>query len=420
MPKLTKRLVDNLRPDGVGKDLFYWEAGDGAVKGFGIRLKPSGAGAFIIQYRNAEGRTRRMVLGKIGTLTVEEARALARDRLTAASQGADPSANRHAVRNALTVGDLCDLYLKSGEGRIRTSTLAMDRSRIETHVKPLIGRLTVRSLTAADVQRMMAQIIAGKTATPRAKSGRGGNATGGPGVAARTVGMLATILQYAVNPLHLIKENPARGMKKPADGKQRRFLTLDEIAKLGAIMHGPEGTDENPVALAVIRLLLLTGLRRMEALALPRAWVDAQARCIRFGATKSGAQLRAIGAPAVRLLETLLTQAGSRWVFPGERPDGHFIGLPKVLTRICAKAGLEGVTVHVLRHSFAATAAGMGYSELTIAGLLGHSVPGVTARYAHVPDAALVSAADRIAAQIAAALDGITEGGNVVPMRVVS
>jgi hypothetical protein len=69
----------------------------------------------------------------------------------------------------------------------------------------------------------------------------------------------------------------------------------------------------------------------MEALALPRAWVDTQARCIRFGATKSGAQLHAFGTPAVRLLETLLTQAGSRWVFPGERPDGHFIGLPKVL-----------------------------------------------------------------------------------------
>ena len=232
--------------------------------------------------------------------------------------------------------------------------------------------------------------------------------------------MLATILQYAVNPLHLIKENPARGIKKPADGKQRRFLTLDEIAKLGAIMHRPEWVEENPVALAVITLLLLTGLRRMEALALPRAWMDTQARCIRFGETKSGAQLRAIGAPAVRLLETLPTQAGSRWVFPGERPDRHFIGLPKVLARLCAKAGLEGVTVHVLRHTFAATAAGMGYSELTIAGLLGHAVPGVTARYAHVPDAALVSAADQIAAQIATALDGINKSGNVVPMRVVS
>jgi integrase len=319
----------------------------------------------------------------------------------------------------MTVGELCDLYLKSTEGRIKASTLAMDRSRIETHVKPLIGRLTVRSLTAADINRMMAQIIAGRTAKPRAQMGRGGKANGGPGVAARTV-VLATILQYAVNTLRLIEENLARGVKKPADGKQRRFLTLDEIAKLGAVMRGSEWAEENSVALAVIRLLLLSGLRRMEALALPRAWIDTQAHCIHFGDTKSGAQLRAIGAPAVRLLETLPTQAGSRWVFPGKRPECHFIGLPKVLARLCAKAGLEGVTVHVLRHTFAATAAGMGYSELTIAGLLGHSVPGITARYAHVPDAALVSAADRIAAQIATALDGINESGNVVPMRVAS
>jgi integrase len=417
MPKLTKRFVDSLRPDRSGKDLFYWEAGNGALKGFGVRLKPSGAGAFIIQYRNAEGRTRRMVLGKIGTLTVEEARGLARDRLIAVNKGADPSADRHAVRGAMTVGELCDLYLRNADGRIKPSTLAMDRSRIETHVKPLVGRLSVRSLTAADVERMKSQILAGKTAKPRAKTGRGGKAAGGPGVAARTLGMLATILQYAINLLHLIKENPARDVKKPADGKQRRFLTLDEIGRLGAVMRGSEAAGENPVALAAIRLLLLTGFRRMEALALPKAWIDPQAHCIRFGDTKSGAQLRVIGAPAMRLLESLPTRAVSPWVFPGETGQGYFIGLPKVLTRLCAKAGLEGITLHVLRHSFAATAAGMGYSELTIAGLLGHSAPGVTARYAHVPDAALVSAADRIAATIAAALDGVAEVGNVVPLR---
>jgi len=317
----------------------------------------------------------------------------------------------------MTVGELCDHYLKSAGGRVKPSTLAMDRSRIETHVKPLIGRLSVRSLTAADVERMKTQIIAGKTAIPRAKTGRGGKATGGSGVAGRTVGMLATILQYAINPLRLIKENPARDVKKPADGKQRRFLTLDEIGRLGTVMRGKNAIEESPVAVAAIRLLLLTGLRRMEALALPRAWIDPQARCIRFGDTKSGAQLRVIGAPAVCLLEALPARAVSPWVFPGETRQGHFVGLPKVLARLCAKAGLEGVTLHVLRHSFAATAAGMGYSELTIAGLLGHSVPGVTARYAHVPDAALVSAADRIAATIAAALDGVAEVGNVVPLR---
>jgi integrase len=409
MPRITKRAVDALRPDPSGKDVFRWDAGDGALKGFGIRVKPSGTASYLVQYRNNEGRTRRLVIGKVGTLTPDEARTLAGDALKAAARGGDPSADRHAVRGAITVSDLCDLYLADAKNRIKASTLAMDKSRIETHVKPLIGRFTVRSLTTADIERMKADVIAGKTAKPRKEEGRGGITTGGPAAASRTLGMMAAILEYARQSLKLIKDNPARGVKKPRDRKQRRFLTIEEIAKLGQTMRGAEAAGENANALAAIRLLLLTGLRRMEALALPRVWVDGRARCIRFGDTKSGAQLRPIGAEAVRLIELQPVRDGCPWVFPASHGDGHLVGLPKVLKRICAKAGLKGVTVHVLRHSFAATAAEMGFSELTIAGLLGHSVPGVTARYAHVPDSALVAAADRVSARIAAALDGGAE-----------
>ena len=96
---------------------------------------------------------------------------------------------------------------------------------------------------------------------------------------------------------------------------------------------------------------------------------------------------------------------GAAFVFPADRAEGYFIGLPRVLARLCTSADLAGVTVHVLRHSFAAAAAEMGFSELTIAGLLGHSVPGVTARYAHfAPDRALLAAADGVARRIDAAL----------------
>src|SRR5829696_4382033 len=117
---------------------------DGELRGFGVRVKPCGAGAFLIQYRNSDGRTRRMVLGKVGTLTPDQARALAREKLTAAAKGADPSAERHAAREAVTVGEICDWYLnQAGRGGllgargrpIKASTLAMDRSRIETHIK---------------------------------------------------------------------------------------------------------------------------------------------------------------------------------------------------------------------------------------------------------------------------------------------
>jgi integrase len=418
MAKITKRLVDALRSDPSGsKDVFTWDAGDGALKGFGIRTKPSGAASYLVQYRNKEGRTRRLAIGKVGTLTPHEARILAGDALKAAAKGGDPSADRHAVRGAIAVSELCDLYLADAKSRIKASTLALDKSRIETHVKPLIGRFTVRSLTAADIERMKADIIAGKTAKPRKKEGRGGVATGGPGVAARTLGMTATILEYAKQSLKLIKDNPARGIKKPQDRKQRRFLTLKEITTLGEAMR--EAAGENATALAAIRLLLLTGLRRMEALALPRAWVDSRTGCIRFADTKSGPQLRPIGAEAVKLVETQPIRDGCPWVFPASHGDGHLVGLPKVLERICAKAGLEGVTLHVLRHSFAATAAEMGFSELTIAGLLGHSVPGITARYAHVPDSALVASADRVATRIVSALDGKAEA-EVLPLRRVT
>jgi integrase len=167
---------------------------------------------------------------------------------------------------------------------------------------------------------------------------------------------------------------------------------------------GEEGI-ESRLGLAAIRFLLLTGLRRMEALALPWEWVDTRARCIRFEDTKSGAQLRPIGSAAISVLDALPRSGASRFVFPAARGEGHFVGLPRVLARTCRRASVSGVTVHVLRHSFAAAAAEMGFSELTIAGLLGHSVPGVTARYAHIPDRALLAAADQVSARIAAALD---------------
>jgi site-specific recombinase XerD len=407
MPKITKRVVDALRPDRGGKEFFRWDAGDGALKGFGIRMKPSGSASYFVQYRNKERRTRRLVIGKVGTLTPDEARTLAGDALKAAAKGGDPSAERHAARVAITISELCDLYVADVEGQIKASTLAMDRSRIECHVKPLIGRRTVAALTQRDVERFQADVAAGKTAKPRQEEGRGGKGSGGRGVAARTVGMLGTILEFGKR-RGMVSDNPARGVRRFPDNKRRRFLSLDELAALGEAMREATARGENHTGMAAIRALLLTGCRRNEILALPWAWLDTKARCIRFADTKSGAQLRPIGAAAVKQMAAQPRHEDSQWVFPADRGDGHFVGLPRVLARLCARAGLKDVSVHTLRHSFAAVAAELGFSELTIAGLLGHSVPGVTARYAHIPDSALVAAADRVSAHIAAVLDGNT------------
>lgn len=263
------------------------------------------------------------------------------------------------------------------------------------------------------MERFQTDVAEGKTAKSKKEKGRGTVPRGGRGAASRATALLGTMLEYARR-CGVIKDNPAQGIHKFPDGKRTRFLSCDEITALGRVMNEAAAEGENPIGLAAIRALLLTGCRRTEILALPWASLDIRSRCIRFGDTKSGAQLRPIGAAAVDHLAAQPQRDDSPWVFPANHGDGHSIGAPRVLARLCARADIDGVTLHTLRHSFAATAAELGFSELTIAGLLGHSVPGVTARYAHIPDSALLAAADRVSARIAAALDQKDEA-DVVP-----
>src|SRR5215471_21803097 len=312
LSKLTKRVVDALSPD-PNRDVFKWDAGDGALKGFGVRVKPSGVASYFVQYRNKEGRTRRLVLGRVGELTPHEARQLAADKLKEVRTGADPSAERHATRGAITVSELCDIYVADAKGRIKPSTLAMDRSRIECHVKPLIGRRTVAGLTRRDVERFQADVAAGKTARPSKQKGRGGKASGGRGVAARTVGMLGTILEFG-RQHGMISDNPARGVRRFPDDKRRRFLSLDELAALGEAMREATARGESRTGVAAIRALLLTGCRRSEVLALPWAWLDKKAHCIRFEDTKSGPQIRPIGTTAANFLASQTRQGTCPWV----------------------------------------------------------------------------------------------------------
>jgi integrase len=418
MPKITKRLVDALESSATS-EVFVW---DSDLKGFGIRLKPSGARSYLVQYRNAEGRTRRLAIGKAGTLTPDEARLLARDKLAAVAKGADPSAERHARREALTVAELCDWYLsESAAGRllgrngrpVKASTLAMDRSRIETHVKPLIGKRAARSLTLDDIEDMQADIVAGRTA--KARDGRGGVTTGGAGVAARTVGMLHTIFEQAARKKQ-IPSNPADGARKVAGQRRRRRLSLEDVTALGCAMREAEHEGENATALAAIRAFLLTGFRRMEVLAVRKEWLG-ETRTggfVSFPDTKTGEQVRPIGRAALATFRQI--RSDTPWAFPGERSDGHFVGVVKVLDRVCKRAGLKDVSPHVLRHTFASVAGDLGFTKLTIAGLLGHAAGGDTESYVHL-DTALLTAADRVSDHIAAALDGREPGAAIVPLR---
>jgi integrase len=405
MPKITKRTVDALEPR-PGTDYFVW---DSELRGFGVRVRASGAKAYLLQYRNDEGRTRRLMLGRHGPLTPEQARVLARQRLGEIAKGEDPAEDRRAVREGLTVAELCDWYLehaRSGRilGRrrrpINPRTLDMDESRIERHIKPLIGSSSLRKLTLWDVEGMQAAIVAGGTSKPRA--GRGGVTTGGPGVAARAVGTLRSICGHGVR-AGLLEKNPASGVRIVASTPKTRCLSYAEIRLLGATLRDLEREGEHPVALAAIRLALLTGFRRMEVLGLQRSWVYGPEGYVRFPHTKTGPQIRPLGPPAAALIAAQPRREGCVFVFPADVGEGHFVGLPRVFERVCARGGIENVTLHTLRHTFASVAASLNFSELTIAGLLGHAARGVTQGYVHL-DQALVLAAGRVSSEVEALL----------------
>ena len=411
--KITKRVVDGTVPGE--RDRFVW---DNELKGFGLKVTPRGRKVYIFQYRLPGSPTKRVTLGPHGGLTPDGARTLAKKLSGQIADNRDPAREHREAKQAQTVSELCDDYLDAGKGRIRDSTLAMDRSRIDRHVRPLLGERRVKSLTQEDLERFLADIAAGKTATRTPRAGerkRGGITRGGPGVANRTLGMLSTILERAVDK-KIITENPAPRVKRLPSEPYRPPFSFELVKKLGDALKESEAAGENPKGILAIKLLLATGLRRNECLSLEWEAIDFTDQCFRLRGTKTGYSLRPAGQTALNLLNR--NKAGTeQYVFPSDRGKGHFIGLPRVWQRISERAKFNQLNIHALRHWHASAAAAMDFSELTIAGLLGHKLKGVTSRYANAPDSALIAAANRVSEKLLSTLGSGTSRSNTISLN---
>lgn len=238
---------------------------------------------------------------------------------------------------------------------------------------------------------------------------------GGIGTAARTVGLLGGILTYAVD--HgVIERNPANGVRKAADQVRTRRLTEQEYRLLGTTLRQAGEESELGRAVSMIRLLAMTGCRRGEVIKLQWPEVDAQASCLRLNDSKEGSSVRPIGVPVLDFLDTLRPQDAKGYVFTGTVENQSFVGFPRHWKRLMKGSKLEDITPHVLRHSFASMANDLGFTEATVAALLGHSRGTVTSRYIHVIDTALVMAADTVSAYIQALLNDVafTRGPNAL------
>lgn len=418
--RLTKRSIDAIKPDAKA-DQYFW---DDDVAGFGLRIKPSGAKSFIVQYRNRHGRSRRLTLGRYGVLTPSQARTATKLALADVARGGDPVESKATERGAMPVVDLCREYLEKAEsGKLVTrrgknkkpSTIYTDRGRIERHIVPLLGRRTVKDITKADINRFLADVIDGKTKA-NVKTKKRGRAIvkGGRGTGSRTLGLLGGIFAYAVTQGYR-PDNPVTGVVRPADKKRKFRLDEEGYKTLGDCLLAAEKKGEPWQAISAIKGLALTGCRRGEIENLKRVEVDQRSGALRLGDSKTGESIRPAGAAAFDVLRDALAKTNGEFVFPSAgSPDKAYCGLPKAFKRIIGSR-LPGLTPHKLRHAYGSAAEDLGLTVPTIGCLLGHAGHGVTQGYIHKVDPVLVAAANRVTAYIARAMAG--RASNVVTLK---
>jgi integrase len=207
----------------------------------------------------------------------------------------------------------------------------------------------------------------------------------------------------------LIDNNPAHGIRKPKYAVRQRRLSEDEYRTMGAMLRATE--KSYPTTVNIIRQIAMTGCRRSEIIELLWSDVDLDRSCLdrsclRLSKSKEGYSVRAIGLPVVEFLECEQEYADGSYVFPGYGYDNPFGSFPNQWDLIFKGSALDGVTAHVLRHSFASVANDLGYTEITIAALIGHSKGTMTSKYVHTIDSALIAAADTIAGYIDGLLNG--------------
>tara|TARA_R110002072_G_scaffold13135_8_gene55524 strand:+ start:18294 stop:19520 length:1227 start_codon:yes stop_codon:yes gene_type:complete len=403
MTNLSKRTVDAAKPGTM-----LW---DSSIPRFGLRTTAKGTKTYVLKFRQ-NGRQRWYTIGRHGAIvpngaagevwTPDRARKEALRILGRVESGDDPALARREHKEAVTLGEFAKRYLEDHvDAHNKPSTALETRRNLDNHVLPKLARgktTKLKDITRDDIVRFHLSMKDSPYAANRCL--------------ALVSHMLAQAEEWGILPNG---STICRRIKKFREEKRRRFLSPSELGRLGDALRALEEQGANSHAIAIIRLLALTGARRGEIEGLCWAEVDFDRAMIELKDSKTGAKIIPLAPPALEILANYPRLESSPYAFPASGGDGHYQGIMKIWLRARKLAILPDVRLHDLRHSFASVGASGGLGLPIIGKILGHASPATTARYAHLADDPVKAAATSVASIIAANLAGTS--GTIVPLK---
>ena len=367
-------------------DTVVW---DRRLTGFGVRVYPTGGKVYFAHARGPDG-PKRVKVGRHGVLNADEARQRAALIIARIKAGEEPVPEPVAAVGP-TVAEVAERFRRDHIAvRLKATSAKRLESVIRWHILPAFGNRPMAGIERKDVLALHQRM----SGTPN-QANR----------VLRTLSLMYTLARdWGLLPPELPSagHNPCSGIAKYPDKRRERFLTDAEFERLGDVLNeAEERGGASASSIAAIRMLLLTGCRKSEILTLRWEHVDLDAAQLRLPDTKTGARTISLPRAAVKVLEAIPRVSGNPWVIAGRKPGTHLKSLDVGWRTLRARARLQDVRIHDLRHSYASRALALGESLPMIGKLLGHKQVETTARYAHLADDSVHASAERIADSLA-------------------
>ena len=364
--RLEQRRVDALKSRKTAYDVR-----DRNLKGFGVRVLPTGGKRYFVHSQHGGRRIWRIV-GRADEIGADEARSRARAMLAAIrSEGEEPSPAVAEIPFEAVAEEVFRRYARNW----KPSTLEVNRCYYRNTILPWFRGRSIGRIAERDVRKWFASLH------------------NTPVAADRSAPILSVILRQAeVYGYRPEGTNPCRGIRRYRRQGRERFLSDEEYGRLGRVLAQHEA--DQPTAVAIIRLLLLTGCRKSEIVSL--RWSDYREGNLYLPDSKTGPRTVWLSTPARHILEERPRR--SIWIFPSPRTRRHIRAhtIAPTWYRVREEAKLPDVRLHDLRHSYASVALAEGETVLAIGRLLGHRDPATTLKYTHIGDTMLRDASEAV------------------------